>query len=348
MSCTRREMLAAGIGSVLGLAGQTDGDPAKPPPAMGVVIHSYGIRRSADKEARFDDPLAFLEHCRSIGAGGVQTALGVREPAYSARLREAVEKNRLFVEASIGLPRSADDLPRFTAEVRTAKACGATVFRTVFMNGRRYEVFDNAGDFRKFVERGKQSLALARPVVEKFQVRMAIENHKDLRSPELLEIIKKQDSPWIGVCVDTGNNVALLESPKETVDLLAPHAFTSHIKDMGLAEYADGFLLSEVPLGSGFLGLPALVTRLRQAKPDIRLNLEMITRDPLRVPVLTPKYWLTLENEPGRCLAETLATVRAKSMKLPRISDLDKPEQIRREEENVRQSLRYAREKLNP
>src|SRR5262249_49626793 len=173
--------------------------------------------------------------------------------------------------------------------------------------------------------------------------------HKDLQAPALLDLIKKLDSPFVGVCIDTGNNIALLETPQETVELLSPHAFTTHIKDMGVEEYADGFLLAETPLGTGFLDLGKAVKALRKAPHEPRLNLEMITRDPLKIPCLTPKYWATLEDVPGRRLAAMLALVRAKAGKepLPRVGGLSKEEQIRREDENVRQSLRYAKERLD-
>ncbi len=316
---------------------------------MGVVLYSYAIRRAAEKDHAFDDPLTFLDYCHSLGAGGVQTGLGVRDDAYADKVRAFLDANKLYLEGVVSLPRDRDDVGRFTDEVRTVKRCGAAVFRTVLQNGRRYEVFDDAAAFVKFVEQGKQSLALARPVVEKHEVRMAVENHKDLRSPELLDVLKKLDSPFVGVCLDTGNNIALLEAPQETVDLLAPHAFTTHVKDMGVEEYADGFLLAETPLGTGFLDLEKVVATLRKARPEIRLNLEMITRDPLKIPCLTPKYWATLDDVPGRRLAEMLALVRAKAGKkpLPRVSDMGREEQIKREDDNVRQSLRYAKERLD-
>jgi sugar phosphate isomerase/epimerase len=346
MAWTRRELLAAGAGSLLGQIAPAE-QPAVPRPRMGVVIHSYGIRRSADKERRFDDPLTFLDYCRTRGAGGVQTSLGVRDDAYAGRLRDFLATHQLYVEASISLPRDQADVERFSAEVRTAKRCGATLFRTVLMNGRRYEVFENAEAFRRFFEQGKQSLALARPVVEKLEVRMAVENHKDLQTAELLDLVKKIASPFVGVCIDTGNNLALLEAPQETVELLAPLAFTTHIKDMGVAEYADGFLLAEVPLGTGFVDLAKIIATVRKARPEIRLNLEMITRDPLNIPCLTPKYWATLERIPGRQLAEMLALVRSRAHKsLPRVSELTLEEQLKREDENVRQCLEYARTKL--
>jgi sugar phosphate isomerase/epimerase len=278
----------------------------------------------------------------------VQTSLGARDDGYTARVRGYLETNKLYLEGSIALPRDRADVERFTAEVRTAKKCGATLFRTVLLGGRRYEVFDSAAAFRKALEQGKQSLAWARPVVEKQEIRMAIENHKDLQAADLLDLIERIDCPLVGVCLDTGNNLALLETPEKTAELLAPRTFTTHIKDMGVEEYADGFLLAEVPLGTGFLDLPKLIAAVRRDRPSIRLNLEMMTRDPLKIPCLTPRYWATLETIPGRQLAEMLALVRARAGKkpLPRISELPREEQLRREDENVRQCLRYAREKL--
>ena len=311
---------------------------------LGVVIHSYWNRRANDKTCGFDDPLTFLDYCRSLGAAGVQTSLGVRDDDYAAKLQDRLRKYKLYVEGSIALPRDRDDVDRFTNEVRTAKKCGANLFRTVLMNGRRYEVFDSAEAYRTFFEKAKQSLKLALPVVDKHEVRMAVENHKDLQAPDLLDVIRRLDSPLVGVCLDTGNNIALLETPQETVEVLAPLAFTTHLKDMGVEEYADGFLLAEAPLGIGFLDLSKIVSSLRRVRPDITFNLEMMTRDPLKIPCLTTKYWATLEHVPARRLAEMLALVRAKAAKkpLPRISELKKEDQFQREDDNVRQCLHYA------
>ena len=77
---------------------------------------------------------------------------------------------------------------------------------------------------------------------------------------------------------------------------------------MGLEEYRDGFLLSEVPLGTGILDLARVVQIVRKAQPEIRLNIEMITRDPLKVPCLTERYWATFPDLPGRHLAHTSRT----------------------------------------
>ncbi len=74
----------------------------------------------------------------------------------------------------------------------------------------------------------------------------------------------------------------------------------------------------------------------------------MITRDPLRVPCLTRKYWATLETVPGRQLAEALARVRQHAAKeaLPRVSHLPPEKQLEVEDANIRACFVFAREKL--
>src|SRR5262249_26977588 len=200
---------------------------------------------------------------------------------------------------------------------RTAKACGAAVLRVAILSGRRYEKFATDADFRRFAAASYESLGLAEPVVTRAGLRLAVENHKDWRTDEQLALLKKLGSRSVGVNVDTGNNIALLEDPHEVVAALAPLAFSTHIKDMGVREYDDGFLLAEVPLGTGFLDLKRIVQTLRKARPEVNLNLEMITRDPLKVPCLTDRYWATFENLPGRHLARTLAMVRKHAAKKP-------------------------------
>src|SRR5207253_6585614 len=132
----------------------------------------------------------FLDYCHALGAGGVQTSLGNRDEAYAARLRARAEEHKMYLEGSVRLPRDKGDVERFTGEVRTAKECGAAVVRTVQMDGRRYEVFDSAAAFRKAMEQARQSLLLAKPVVERHGVKLAVENHKDLEAKALVELLK--------------------------------------------------------------------------------------------------------------------------------------------------------------
>lgn len=151
-----------------------------------------------------------------------------------------------------------------------------------------------------------------------------------------------------GATIDTGNSFALLENPYEVIEALSPFAFSSHLKDMAVQEYPDGFLLSEVPLGAGFLDIPRIVAMLRKANPQIHFPLEMITRDPLKIPCLTQSYYTTFENPKASRLAEILATVKAhSSANLPHTTGLTPAQRLQFEDENVRKSIVWAKEHLS-
>lgn len=352
----RREMLGTIAGgfsaSVLGASARLRGATVPERTQLGVCIYSYMIRpgaeRSGGKGGGFADPLNFLEHCHRLGAGGVQVGLGTRDEAYTTKLRRRAEAYEMFLEGTAGLPRDRAGVERFEAQLRTAKRAGAKVVRVVIMPGRRYETFNSAEQFRRSAEQGRKSLELAEPVAAREGIRLAIENHKGQRIPERLDLLKRIGSEYVGVCVDTGNSIALLEDPMEVVRAYAPWAYAVHLKDQAVREYEDGFLLGDVPLGEGILDLGEMVRILRQAKPEIRFSLEMHTRDPLRVPCLSEKYWATFADVPGRDLARTLRMVRARASKppLPRVSHLPLEKQIEREEDNVKRCLAFARERL--
>lgn len=133
------------------------------------------------------------------------------------------------------------------------------------------------------------------------------------------------------------------------VEAYAPYAFAAHLKDMGVAEYDEGFLLADVPLGQGLLDLPRMVQILRKARPEIQFSLEMATRDPLKVPCLTEKYWATFEDVPGSDLARTLRYVRANESTelLPKVNHLPLDELVKLEEANIKKCLAFAKEHLN-
>ena len=319
---------------------------------LGVCSYSYNIHWKAARDGhasvRFKDTIEFLEYCRQLGAGGVQIGVGSRDADYPKKVRAKAEAYEMYFEGQSSLPQHSSDVERFDAEIRAAREAGAGVVRTAMLGGRRYETFDSAEAFRQFAEKSLHSLTLAEPILKRHRVRLAIENHKDRRVTELLDLLKGISSEYVGVCVDIGNNIALLEEPMAVVEALAPFAFSTHLKDMAVQEYEAGFLLSEVPLGEGFLDLKEMVAILQKANPTIQFNLEMITRDPLKIPCLTPKYWATMENVPAAQLAAALAMVRRNAAKkpLPHTSGLDLDRQIEVEDENVRASFAYARRDL--
>jgi hypothetical protein len=91
-----------------------------------------------------------------------------------------------------------------------------------------------------------------------------------------------------------------------------------------------------------------MISICEKSNPAIQFNLEMITRDPLRIPCLSRKYWATLGNVPATRLARTLALVkeRRSPVPLPSITGKSPAEVLAEEDGNVRQSLAYAAARL--
>jgi len=353
----RREVLysiAGGLAAAtIGGAGRIYGKEKIKNSRLGIADFSFNIRLRAERTGKMKgnlgDPLNFLEHCHNIGAGGIQMNIGVRDEAYTRKIRQKNTRYDMFIEGSASLPHDKSGVERFDAAVRTARQAGAVVVRTA-IGSRRYEQFDRAEQFRAFAERAGKSLQLAEPVAAKHRIRLAIENHKDWRIDQMLDMLRRMSSEYLGVCVDTGNSFALLEDPMAVVEAYAPYAFSVHLKDMALAEYEDGFLLADIPLGQGVLNLQKMIEIFRKANPGINFSLEMATRDSLQVPCLTEKYWATFEDVPGSDLARTLRYVRnnaSPKQLLPKVNHLPMDKLVKIEEANIKQCLAFAKEHLD-
>nr|MBI1231621.1 TIM barrel protein [Cytophagales bacterium] len=319
---------------------------------MGIVVHSYAARWQSGAASTtfpgFRDALDLLHHCHRIGAGGIQVNVRGWASDFARKVRDERERTGLYLEGSIGLPKSEGDVALFEEEVILAKEAGAAVLRCVSLGPRRYEALHSYKEFLDFQERGLQALQLAEPILRKHRIKLAVENHKDWRSEELVAVLHQLDSEWIGVTLDFGNSIALLEDPLYTAKTLAPYVYSTHIKDMAVEHHEQGFLMSEVPLGEGILPLDKIAGYCQKFFPDIAFNLEMITRDPLLIPCLTPGYWSTFhEDVPASALAHILGMVNTHNTSLPRTRQLAAEELLALEEKNVIRSLSYSKNTLN-
>lgn len=316
---------------------------------FGIAEASYMQRRYAKLESKtypaFTNSLEMIEYSASVGFGGMQFSVRGWDKDYAKKVRTRVEELDVFLEGQISLPKNNGDVSRFESEVEGAKTAGIDTLRTACLSGRRYETFKTNDAFVEFRKASEASLKMSEAIVKKHKIKLAVENHKDWRIEEMLQVLSKLDKEWIGVTLDTGNNIALLEDPMEVVKALAPFSFSVHLKDMGIEEYEDGFLLSEVNLGEGYLDIPEMVRTIKSSNPDIRFNLEMITRDPLKIPCLTDKYWETFDNVSASQFAGFLRNLKKADSKktLPKISGDSVDGRLELETKNNQYSLNYAK-----
>jgi sugar phosphate isomerase/epimerase len=290
---------------------------------------------------KFSDALSFYHYGRALGAEGVQTPLRSTDSRVAQAMRAAVEKDGGYYEGELRLPKTESEVAEFEADVRLAREADATVARAVFTSGRRYEVFKTMKEFRAFHAQAERTLALIEPVLKMHRLKVAIENHKDHTADELAAMMRALGSEWIGVLVDTGNNLALLDDPYAAIETLAPFALSVHLKDMAVQPGDDGFRLSEVPLGTGALDLPRIIATLAKANPALVFNLEMATRDPLRVPCLTDGYFVTFPERRAARLDAAMQWVNANPPKQapPFVTGKATAQILAEEETNNRASL---------
>ena len=123
---------------------------------LGVDMNSYGIRWSSatPPAARFKNILEMLDHCQQLGAGGIQARIDAWDNDFAEEVRAKLESSQMYLEGQVGLPREQSEVARFESLVRSAKAAGALILRTVSLGGRRYEAIDTANGWREFLERG--------------------------------------------------------------------------------------------------------------------------------------------------------------------------------------------------
>lgn len=305
---------------------------------LGVAVTSYMITW------RPTDTVEFLEHCHAIGAAGIQAELNGDLQAIRAR----AEQYGMYVEAFLPLLKGCGT-GEFEQKLRDAKTCGAVAIRAAFLETRRYETFASLADWRAHEEQSRRELDEVRGLLDRYKIPLGVENHKDWTTDELCHLMEHYGTEYLGVCLDFGNNISLLDDPMTTIERLAPFTVSTHLKNMATAPYERGLLLSEVMLKDGYLDLSRAIRLVREARPETRFSLEMITRDPLRVPLLEESYWVTLPDRKAIDLARTIRFViqNASPKPLPTISNLSRSEQLRLEDENVIACLRYAEDHLS-
>ena len=91
------------------------------------------------------------------------------------------------------------------------------------------------------------------PYLEDYQIKLAIENHQDLDSHDLVKIIDKLNSEYIGVNFDIGNAFSTLEFPIDFAKRIGDRIILINLKDYKIKKSRNGFRLIQCPFGHGIV-----------------------------------------------------------------------------------------------
>ena len=178
---------------------------------MGFTPDSFAILRPPRTA------LEFLERAHSGRRGRRAGLARFVDPDYLKKVRQKKEELGMYLEVLSPLP--GPDTTQFEKTLRAAREAGAEAIRTACLSGRRYETFDTLEKWKTFVADSTQKIERALPIANKYKLPVGIENHKDWTVEEYVAILKKYSSEYLGVCIDFGNNISLLDDPMEVVEI---------------------------------------------------------------------------------------------------------------------------------
>jgi hypothetical protein len=122
-------------------------------------------------------------------------------------------------------------------------------------------------------------------------VSIAVENHQDITSGELVTLCQAVDSPWVGVTLDSVNPLAVAEDQLAFAATIMPHLKNVHLKDYRIYPTPQGYRLVRCPIGGGVLPTPALLDLIAREAPRATISIELGALFARHVQFLEDDFW---------------------------------------------------------
>ncbi len=150
--------------------------------------------------------------------------------------------------------------------LQIAGILGSPLLRTMF----------NTPEHTPTAEEAAAILTAVLPEFEAAGVKIAVETYEQVPTSRVLDVIRRVDSPYLGICSDPANTVAALEFPHEVIDAVAPYVLNMHIKDFAFSRKEGwvGFTYSGAPLGEGLLDYDYMAGKLQPKERNINQIIE--------------------------------------------------------------------------
>lgn len=174
--------------------------------------------------------------------------------------------------------------------LRSAKALGAKVIRlglSPVLEGSRNAWGEKWAPLLESIRLGLKTYA---PLAHAQGVTLAIENHQDFTSAELVGLCE-DFGPGIGITFDMGNTFPVGESPLDFTRRVAPHVRHVHLKDYRVQFSPEGYRLIRCAIGDGAVPFKAMIEILAQHHKSLTAVLEPGALDARHIKLFTPEWW---------------------------------------------------------
>jgi sugar phosphate isomerase/epimerase len=218
----------------------------------------------------------------ALGLDGFHLDDGVLErldASYLAEVGAAAKEKNLFLEYNMSLDMGnlGIGIQHDVEEgLKTALAIGADVVKVGMEiprpRPRAGSRFHSA--VMPYLQETAKRLGKAAPMAQDHHIRLALENHCDSFSEEILWVLERVDHPSVGACVDTVNAWHVGEDPMTAIENLAPVAFTNHFRDNRVDFRRDGFEVTGTAVGDGDIDMKKAYELIKKNAPTNRINIE--------------------------------------------------------------------------
>jgi sugar phosphate isomerase/epimerase len=159
--------------------------------------------------------------------------------------------------------KNRDAFEDMVAQIPNAQLIGADVMRVV-ASSLMFRFEPHGPQIDILVDWFNEAVKVA----EEHDVKLAVENHIDYTSDECVELLDRVNSPYLGLNLDTGNFLRLLDDPVEGAKKLADRVYATHIKDLKPVKGLDArewYFFSSTPVGDGLVDNQKLAQILQDA-----------------------------------------------------------------------------------
>src|SRR6266700_136344 len=173
-------------------------------------------------------PQQLMDQALNAGLQGVELPAMLLQGTDISTVTHYAQQRGLFITLAAGGYDSAKLAEAIELATRLKAATVRTAIGGAKIGGDRRPL---AGRWQPFLQEVLEKLRAATVVAEQAGVNLAIENHQDLASEELIWLCESIASPRFGITLDTGNPLATAEEPLDFARRVAPYVKNVHLKD---------------------------------------------------------------------------------------------------------------------
>jgi sugar phosphate isomerase/epimerase len=204
------------------------------------------------------------------------------------RIRDECAAHGMTPIVSTGLRHQPGE--SLKAAVTHARAIGATVVRlglTPVLEGSRAALGPR---WLTLVAHARSTLAREAPRAADAGMTIAIEDHQDFGSEELVEMAETA-GPNVGVVFDTGNPFAVGEDPVAFAQRAVHRIRHVHLKDYRAQFTDEGYRLVRCAIGDGAVPFWDLARVLSSHHDELTASIEPGALEARHIKLFTPRWW---------------------------------------------------------